>query len=133
MNSKIIGHYCLEFPISFLEKLIIKNQIFLQTYSLNETVINNGENCDSIIFFPKITTGLIQMFGGINRDSMNHQICNASARINILFILAFLIYLSLFFFFWKQRNLIETVITPIILFIIIAVLIKILEILIYGF
>ena len=133
MNSKFIGHYSFGLSLPFLKKLIIENQIFLQTYPLNETAINNGEDCNSIIFFPKITTGLVKSFDWFNQGSINHRICQASSKMNLLFILAFLICFGLFSFFWKQQNLIETAKNTMIIFVIIVVLVKMLEILIYGF
>ena len=133
MNHKFIGHYSLGFSLPFLKKLIVENQIFLQTFSWDETMVNNAEDCNSIIFFPKITTGAIKSFGWVDQGSINNQICNASTGISVLFVLAFLICLGLFFFRRKQQRSLENAITPLIILIVSGGLVKMLEILIYGF
>ena len=131
MNSKIIGHYSLGLSLPFLKKLIVENQIFLQIFTSDETVINNAEDCNSFMFYPKFTTLFIQMLRWFNQERMSYQICNASTGISILFILAFLICLGLFFFEWKEEGSIGKTINLMIAVIISPVLIKIFEILIF--
>ncbi|MDJ0647112.1 MAG: hypothetical protein QNJ60_00260 [Xenococcaceae cyanobacterium MO_188.B19] len=133
MNNKILGHYSLGFSLPFLKKLIVENQIFLQTFTVNKPLISNDKDCNSIILFPKLTSGFTQMFRGSNQGSLSDLICHTSAEINILFVLAFVICFGLFFFLRGQQDSIEIAIIPMIIFIIIAALIKMLEILIYGF
>ncbi len=133
MNHKFIGHYSLGFSLPFLKKLIVENQIFLQIYPLNEAMVNNTKDCNYIVFYPKITTGMIQSFGWLNQGSMSHQICHASAGISILFVLGFSICLVLFFLRREEQRSIEKAVLPMIIVVIIGGLIKMLEILIYGF
>ena len=133
MNPKFIGHYSFGFSLPFLKKLIVENPIFLQTYPLNETAINNAQDCNSIIFYPKITTGVIKTFGWVSQGSLNNQICNAGTGISVLLVLAFLICFGLFFFKRKQQRSIEDALFPMMILIVSGGLLKMLEILIYGF
>ena len=57
----------------YLKKLIVENQILLQTFTWDETMVNNAQDCSSIIFYPKITTGVIKSFSWAPRGA----ICNA--------------------------------------------------------
>ncbi len=133
MNHKFIGHYSFGFSLPFLKKLIVENQILLQTFTWDESMVDNAQDCNSIIFYPKITTGVIKSFGWVSQGSLNNKICNAGTGISVLLVLAFLVCFGLFFFKRKQQRSIEDALFPMMILIVSGGLLKMLEILIYGF